>query len=258
MYKTTRGAVAQESEHGALAWWLRHGGAEPSRNGVLGFADRAAGVDRPLHRHPDGEEAVIVLAGSGVATTSAGEYPLGLSSVPFAPRGAWHGLRAGAESLECLVVFAGASSVEDVGSETFDHGELTDPGPSASVRRIHDEREDSAHNPDLGFFYIRACFFVDESVGSEHLVVGEARSEAQRGLHELHRHEHGAEFFYLLEGTATHITADGEEIPFAAGDVTYTEAGEWHGMRNVGDVDTRAIFGFFGVPTRMAAGEVKR
>lgn len=253
MYKTAKATVSPEGEEGRQAWWLLRDDAGPTTDGALGAARLAAGADTPVHRHPDGEEAVVVLAGEGVATTSAGEHRVGPGSVLFAPRGAWHGLRASDAGLELLVIFGGVPNADAAGYEEPD-GELVDTGHAATVRQIEDVEEHSAHNPELGFFHIRARFVVDDEIGAERLVVGQARSEALRGLHELHRHEHGAEFFCLLEGEATHIGEDGAEIPFRAGDVTYTAAGEWHGMRNVGEIETRAIFGFFGVENRMAAG----
>jgi mannose-6-phosphate isomerase-like protein (cupin superfamily) len=127
------------------------------------------------------------------------------------------------------------------------------------VVRLDDVADHPAHDPAMGFFHIEARFVVDaESTGSSGTVLGQARSAADGGAHALHRHPHAGEFFCLMDGEGVQIAADGEEVPIRPGDVTYVPAGEWHGFRNTGDVETRAIFGFFGVDSRVAAGyEVK-
>jgi quercetin dioxygenase-like cupin family protein len=254
MYKTATSVVSPEAAGGATAWWLLHGGAGPTTRGTLGIAQLDAGVDTPIHRHPEAEEAILVLDGAGIAMTSQGEQPLRAGTVLFAPRGSWHGLRVGDGPMRLLVAYGGVSAVADAGWEAPD-GKLRDAGFHAALVDWEQPVEHSAHDPALGFFHIRARWLVDgESLASKQLVVGLSTSEASRGAHELHRHAHAAEFFYLLEGVGAHITEDGEEIPVAAGEVTFIPPGEWHGFRNRGSVDARAVFGFFGVNSREAAG----
>ena len=48
-----------------------------------------------------------------------------------------------------------------------------------------------------------------------------------------HVHENESETFYILRGTAEYDD-NGTKVTIQAGDVTFTAAGEGHGMRNIG------------------------
>jgi mannose-6-phosphate isomerase-like protein (cupin superfamily) len=254
MYKTSTSAVTVDDEGSRRSWWLLNRDAGPTTDGVLGFAQVDPGIDTAVHRHPHAEEAVLVLEGNGTAVTSGGSQPIAPGAVLYAPRGAWHGLRAGDAGLRLLVAFAGVSDLLDAGLDGPEQ-ELLDLARPASVVDTSGATDHSAHNPAMGFFHIKARWLVDAaSVGSDRIVIGQARSAANGGAHELHRHEHAAEFFCLMEGEGVQITAEGDEVPIRAGDTTYVPQGEWHGFRNTGSVETRAIFGFFGVDSREAAG----
>lgn len=263
MFKTRTSEVTPEAEGGARAWSLLSSEAGPTSDGTLAVAELEAGFANRLHRHPNAEETVLVLEGNGTATTAAGKQSISPGSILFAPTGSWHGLEADSP-MRLLVIFGGVDQVEDaeteeVSGEVEDSGSGSGSGSGASITHLNDVPDHSAHNPELGFFQIEARFAVDaETTGSAGTVLGQARSAANGGSHALHRHPNAAEFFCLMEGEGVQITADGEEVPIVPGDVTYVAPGEWHGFRNTGDVETRAIFGFFGADSRVAAGyEVK-
>jgi quercetin dioxygenase-like cupin family protein len=254
MYKTSKAAVSAQGGDGRQAWWLLHGEAGPTTAGAFGTGQLEPGVETPMHRHPYAEEAILVLEGEGVAMTSAGEQPLRPGMILFAPRGSWHGVRAGESQVRQLMIYGGVSAAADAGRET-PSGELRDERLAAAVLDMEQAIDHPFHDPDQGFRHLSARWLVDgEERGSEQLVLGQSTFEAARGAHELHRHPHAAEFLYLLEGDGVHVTEDGHELPIAPGDVTLVPAGEWHGFRNHGSATARAIFGYFGVNSLEAAG----
>jgi quercetin dioxygenase-like cupin family protein len=68
----------------------------------------------------------------------------------------------------------------------------------------------------------------------------------------VHRHPHAEEFVLVLDGAGVH-TAPGSELPVAAGEAVFVDAGEWHGFRAAGP-GVRVVFGFLGAGSPEDAG----
>ena len=68
------------------------------------------------HYHPNAEETVLVLAGSGKHRVGEEWYDIGPGDVIFVPKGVVHGAIAdGDEDLVIIWVLGGASTLEDAG-----------------------------------------------------------------------------------------------------------------------------------------------
>ncbi|MFB6892767.1 cupin domain-containing protein [Kitasatospora sp. NPDC056327] len=92
----------------------------------------------------------------------------------------------------------------------------------------------------------------DGTVGAHRLTVAASVFGAGGG-HDLHRHPHADEFFLVLSGGGTHLTAD-TEVPVRAGDLVFVPAGEWHGFRTAPAGPTAALYGYLGAPSLARAG----
>ena len=68
----------------------------------------------------------------------------------------------------------------------------------------------------------------------------------------VHRHVR-AEFLYVISGTARALS-EGGETALKAGDLMYIPAGEWHGLRAVGEEPAEHIFGYIGAASFAEAG----
>jgi quercetin dioxygenase-like cupin family protein len=197
---------------------------------------------------------MVVLGGSGAVLTPAAEHPASEGTLVYAPRGSWHGLRAGDQGLRILMIYGGPTSPRDIDYDNAD-GVVTDGAAHAVCLNLWDADEVQANDPAQGFHHISARWLVDdEHLGSASFVVGQSGFDARTGIHDLHRHPSGEEFLYLLSGSGLHIDQDGAEIPVQAGDITFVPANEWHGFRNSGDQKALAIFGYFGATSLTAAG----
>jgi quercetin dioxygenase-like cupin family protein len=71
--------------------------------------------------------------------------------------------------------------------------------------------------------------------------------------HEVHRHEHAEEYFFVLEGSGLHLT-DGEPVRLSKGDLVFIPKGEWHGFANDTDEPTLAVTVMGGVSHYSDAG----
>lgn len=71
--------------------------------------------------------------------------------------------------------------------------------------------------------------------------------------HELHRHPHAEEYFFVLEGSGEHLT-DGEPVALTAGDLVFIPKGEWHGFANRSDEPTLVVTVIGGVAHYSDAG----
>ncbi|MFC5662189.1 cupin domain-containing protein [Kitasatospora misakiensis] len=92
----------------------------------------------------------------------------------------------------------------------------------------------------------------DETVGARRLTVA-ASTFGAGGGHELHRHPYADEFFLVLSGGGTHLTAT-TEVRLLAGDLVFVPAGEWHGFRTGPAGPTTALYGYLGAPSLARAG----
>jgi quercetin dioxygenase-like cupin family protein len=257
MYKTSQAELTPEGAPGASgrrAWWAISAERGAATNGVLGLGASDANVASGLHRHRNAEEAMIVLGGNGAVLTPDAEHPASEGTLVYAPRGSWHGLRAGDQGLRILMIYGGPTSPRDIDYDNAD-GVFTDGAAHAVCLNLWDADEVEANDPAQGFHHISARWLVDDGhLGSASFVVGQSGFDALTGVHDLHRHPSGEEFLYLLSGSGLHIDQDGAEIPVQAGDITFVPANEWHGFRNPGDEKALAIFGYFGATSLAAAG----
>jgi quercetin dioxygenase-like cupin family protein len=229
--------------------WLADRDRGGSRAGALAVVDFEPGAVHAQHRHPGGEQALVVLTGEGNFLTPAGDQPAPTGAVLHAPAGAWHGFRAGDAPVRLLSVLGGVTAAGDAGEESAgDGGGLG--GPTPTVLRGDEGETMELDDAALGFRQVRARWIVDSSLGgTAQIVVGRSEFAAAGGVHELHRHPDTAEFLMLLEGAGEHLNPDGTTTPVGPGEMTLIPAGEWHGFRNTGPVPVHSVFGYLGVNT---------
>ncbi len=193
-----------------LSWLLDSelGGCE---HGAVGRMTIEAGGEQEPHRHPGAEEVAIVLEGDGTALAGGRWLPLRAGELLRAPAGAAHALRAGAEGLDLLVVLSAGSAA----AAGWEAGEGS-AGPEA--RLLTGLESDGAGLDELRF-----------TPGG--------------GAHELRRRPGGAEFLVLLAGEGALLAAGGEEVAVGPGDAALLPPGSWHGFRNIGPAEVRAVSG---------------
>ncbi len=88
--------------------------------------------------------------------------------------------------------------------------------------------------------------------GSQHAVFNVTVFPPEKS-HEVHRHPHAEEFFYVIEGSGLHLS-DGEPVRLQAGDVVFVPINEWHGFANDTDSPTTVITVMGGVGSYQDAG----
>ena len=89
-----------------------------SKNLVVGRTVLPPGARHERHRHPNADEFLVVLRGSGEIYTDEGEQPAGEGDVVFTPRGHWHGFNnTSAEEVLLFWGWSGAGSLEAAGYE---------------------------------------------------------------------------------------------------------------------------------------------
>jgi quercetin dioxygenase-like cupin family protein len=254
MYKTSQSKVQPQGDDSQRAWWLLHGDAGPTAAGAVGIGQLGPGVENALHRHPHGEEAILVLEGTGAMLTATAEVAAAPGTMLFAPRSSWHGVRAGDDGMLLLMVYGGVSRAADAGRQLAE-GPVSDDGPSAVVTQLDDAPPQPFHDPGMGFNHMQAAWRVDaDHGGAEHVVVGQTTFAPGEGAHELHAHPSGDEFQIILQGQAAHVMPDGTELPLGPGDMTLMPAGELHGVRNHGSAPLLTAFGFLGANSLERAG----
>jgi quercetin dioxygenase-like cupin family protein len=237
---------------GSSVRWLVTGERGGSRSGVIGRLAIRAGTTIPRHAHPDLDEAIFVLSGTGTVSGADGEHAAAPGTLIVSPRGTPHSLSA-EETLEALVLYTG----------THDPATLTAVEPAPADGESSPQVVDSAglgrdplHVPEQGFHHMGSRFLVGETgIGGVELLLGDSAygAEGKPGGHALHRHPNGEEFIFLRSGTAWHLTPDGR-LPMAAGDISFMPAGEWHGVWNDSDTPVLGLFGYLGCSTLAAAG----
>ena len=253
MFKTSQGGVPAFGEDRGARWVL-HRSAGGATKGAVGFGWLRPGAEEIVHCHPNAEQAIMVLEGQGVALTPGGQQPLVPGSVLFAPRRAWHGARAGAQTMLMLLVYAGVSDPAEAGRKGVD-GAVSGEGALAWASAPRDAGLQTLHVPAEGFVNMRAAVRVSSEVGGSHrMVLGESIFDGPGSVHNLHRHPSAEEFQVILDGEGFHIGEGGVETQVGPGEVMLMPAGEWHGFRGAGTAVTRTIFGFLGVPGVDQAG----
>ncbi len=128
-------------------------------------------------------------------------------------------------------------------------------GSTARSFSLDEMTDKAAHNPALGFHHMTARMLIDAGNGGcRSFTLGMGTFAAGRGCHALHRHAHAEEVFYVWEGAGVHLTGDGAEHPLSAGELAFVPRNEWHGFKNTGSTQVRALFGYLGVGARADAG----
>ena len=85
---------------------------------VVGRTVLPPGARHERHLHPNADEFLVVLSGSGEIYTAEGEEPAGEGDVVFTPAGPWHGFNnTSAEDVLLLWGWRGAGSLEKAGYE---------------------------------------------------------------------------------------------------------------------------------------------
>lgn len=196
--------------------WLLDAGVGGCERGAVARMTIEPGGGQASHRHPGSEEATLVLDGRGTALAGGRRLPIEAGNLLYAPAGADHALSAGAEGLDLLVVLAEGSRV--AGWE-----EGGEPAPEA-----------------------RAGAHLLSGLETGELELEEVCFAPGGGAHELHRHPDADEFFVVLAGEGVQLDEDGGEVAVEAGDLAFLPRGSWHGFRNTGKRDVRAVLGLLG------------
>lgn len=91
-----------------------HGG---STQFVFGRATFVPGAAHEWHRHPNAEEFVCLVQGSGIALNGDEEVPIGVGDVVFTPRNEWHGFRNDSQTETAVMLWGwcGASDKASAG-----------------------------------------------------------------------------------------------------------------------------------------------
>lgn len=274
--------------------WLIDADLGDSPHGAVARMTIEAGGGQEPHRHPGSEEVSLVLEGSGSALVDGTWVPIGEGNLLHAPVGSVHALAAGPEGLDLLVVLSAtsaaaagwepadeATSPTAIGSEVGEVASArtparplrtqTPPADTASpattaavavageaVSRVLtgvETDEVELDDPATGFIGMKARWLAtDEICGTGSVVVGASRFAAEGGAHELHRHAEAAEFFIVLAGEGVQLDEDGAEVPVEVGEAALLPRGSWHGFRNTGGEEVRAVFGFLGATSLDRAG----
>ena len=225
-----------------------------THRGMLSIAEFAPGGYHKLHRHDRSAQISYLLAGKGEHLTENGPVAIRAGDATYVPKNTWHGFRnTGTEKALLLSLYSPAATLAEAGYET--HTGTLDPSkpPEVAKASLAALQGDAALDEDAGFIGLGVYWLATrDTVGSNDFLLGASTFEPG-GLHEHHRHPHGDEFLYILEGGGQHLTPDGA-ISLSAGEIAYIPANEYHGFKNPEGVLTRTLFGYFGAPTLAEAG----
>jgi quercetin dioxygenase-like cupin family protein len=107
--------------------FLIDGPSANSRELVVGRTLMPPGARHDRHRHPNCDEFLVILSGSGEIYTDEGVEPAGAGDVVYTRAGGWHGFRNTSDEDALLFWgWAGASSLEEAGYELPADGEFDD------------------------------------------------------------------------------------------------------------------------------------
>jgi quercetin dioxygenase-like cupin family protein len=225
-----------------------------THRGMLSIAEFVPGGFHKLHRHDAASQISYLLSGKGEHLTENGPVAIKAGDATYVPKNTWHGFRnTGTDKAVLLSIYSPAAQLSEAGYETY-LGTLDKSKPphvaSSSLSKL---QGDAALDADSGFIGLGVFWLATRtSVGSETFLLGASTFEPG-GLHEHHRHPHGDEFLYILEGGGEHLTPNGA-VSLAAGEIAYIPANEYHGFKNPEGVLTRTLFGYFGPATLEEAG----
>jgi quercetin dioxygenase-like cupin family protein len=241
--------------------WLIDAELGDSEHGAVARMTIEAGGGQEPHRHPHSEEITLVLEGSGRALADGIWLPIEAGNLLYAPADSVHALEAAADGLDLLVVLSATSATaagwEPAGtpsSPTTIASEVGEEGVS-KVLTGEETEEIELDDADSGFLGMNARWLADESIcATDSILIGNSRFAPGRGVHELHRHPEGAEFFVVLSGEGVQLEPDGTEVSVEVGAMALLPRGSWHGFRNTGEEEVHAVFGFLGATSLEGAG----
>jgi len=85
---------------------------------VVGRTVLPPGARHERHRHPNADEFLVVMSGSGEVYTDGGREPSAAGDVIYTPRGHWHGFdNTSGEDVLLIWGWSGAGSLEAAGYE---------------------------------------------------------------------------------------------------------------------------------------------
>jgi quercetin dioxygenase-like cupin family protein len=85
---------------------------------VVGRTVLPPGARHERHRHPNADEFLVVMSGSGEVYTDTGREPSRAGDVVYTPRGHWHGFdNTSSEDVLLIWGWSGAGSLEAAGYE---------------------------------------------------------------------------------------------------------------------------------------------
>ena len=118
-------------------------------------------------------------------------------------------------------------------------------------------REETPFDPSIperpGWEGMFEHWLADRDHGATETTVFNVTQFPPNRSHEVHRHEHAEEFFFVLEGSGLHLT-DGDPVRLHNGDLVFIPKGEWHGFANDTDEPTLAVTVMGGVAHYSDAG----
>jgi quercetin dioxygenase-like cupin family protein len=106
---------------GLHVWWLVDRLQTGAAGIVFNVTQFPPGKVHELHRHPNCEEVLYLLKGSGLHLSEGEPVRQNEGEVVFIERGEWHGfMNDTAEPITVIAVFGGVGSYEEAGYEDFD------------------------------------------------------------------------------------------------------------------------------------------
>lgn len=106
---------------GTHTWWLIQNNTVGSRQLVVNTAELPSGTAHQLHRHPNAEQAVIVISGRGLHLR-LDDDPVTVEEGDFihVPAGEWHGFaNPYGEPVRIASVYGGVGSREEAGYDLY-------------------------------------------------------------------------------------------------------------------------------------------
>ena len=118
-------------------------------------------------------------------------------------------------------------------------------------------RAQTTHDPTIpersGWEGMRVHWLADGDHGGTETTVVNVTELPPNRSHEVHRHPHAEEYFFVLEGSGLHLS-DSEPVRLERGDLVFVRKGEWHGFANDTDEPALAIAVMGGVAHYSEAG----
>lgn len=203
-----------------------------AHRGMLSIAEFAPGGCHTLHRHPHGAQISYLIQGSGEHLTENGAIALPAGDATYTPVNTWHGFRnCGSEKAVLLSMYSPSATLAEAGYESFAGMIDRSRPPQVALRRLKDLQGDAALDSQAGFIGLGVYWLATrDTLGTENFLLGASTFEPG-GLHEHHRHAHGDEFLFILEGGGEHLTPEGA-VSLAAGEIAYIPANEYHGFKS--------------------------